>query len=142
MSFNAWCHVCFVRSSRCIACVAELTNKSVFLNSPSEEIIDFGRFWPGHITLTQKRYCNPFGSPAGPKRTIVDVGIAILAVWFCCRLFWIVDVVGHATATVFEHRVVTFYLLCDLNIESFLSIRVLTCILKGPQENIHTLSII
>ena len=76
-------------------------------------------------------YYNPFG-PAGPKRTILDVGIVILAVWFCCRFCWIVDVVGHATATLFEHRVVTFCSLCDLNIGSLLSIRVLTCILKGP----------
>ena len=43
-------------------------------------------------------------------------------------VFWIGDVVGHATATVFEHRVVTCYSLCDLNIGSLLSIRVLTYI--------------
>ena len=36
--------------------------------------------------------------------------------------------VGHATATLFEHRVVTFYSLCDLNIGSLLSIPVFTCI--------------
>jgi hypothetical protein len=35
--------------------------------------------------MTHECYCNPFGSPAGPKQTIVDVGIVILAVWFCCR---------------------------------------------------------
>ena len=36
--------------------------------------------------------------------------------------------VGHATSTVFEHRVVTCCSLCDLNIGSLLSIRVLTYI--------------
>ena len=43
-------------------------------------------------------------------------------------VFWIADVAGGATPTLFEHRVVTFYSLCNLNIGSLLSIRVLTYI--------------
>jgi hypothetical protein len=43
----------------------------------------------------------------------------------CCLVlllcFWIVDVVGLTTATLFEHRVVTSYSLCDLNIGLLLS---------------------
>ena len=43
-------------------------------------------------------------------------------------VFWIADVAGRATPTLFEHRVVTFFSLCNLNIGSLLSIRVLTYI--------------
>jgi hypothetical protein len=37
--------------------------------------------------LALRKNCNPFGGPAGPKRTIADVGIVILVVWFCCCSF-------------------------------------------------------
>ncbi len=38
----------------------------------------------GFIDIYIYIYCNPFGSPASPTRTIYGIGIMIIVVWFCC----------------------------------------------------------